>query len=254
MFLLHINIYIVCLLSYQQGHCDFPLTDLGIDQAVKRGHSLKEIHWDYAYSSDLPRASRTAEIILSHSETIFNKDDLMRTALLREISFGVREELPRGTTVYDAKLLVAERQQIPVSEVIDTAETKEQVHRRQVDFIKQLQHHCMNSNHIPTILCVSHGAFIRQFLTTFCPMLPVVSKIGNCSVTIVTVSWPDLPTTDTTADSTTQVIFDTNTENNNNSSSSNTNINNNSSSSSSDTMSTYSFQCHTSIDTANMCL
>lgn len=245
MFLLLINIYIACfLLSYQQGHCDFPLTDLGIDQAVKRGHSLKDIHWDYAYSSDLPRASRTAEIILSHSKTIFNKDDLMKTKLLREISFGVREELPRGTTLYDAKLLVAERQQIPVSEVIDTAESTEQVHSRQVDFIKQLQHHCMNSNHIPTILCVSHGAYIRQFLTIFCPMLPVVSKIGNCSVSIVTVSWPYLPTTtttDTTADSTTQVIFDTNTENNNNSSSS-------------DTMSIYSFQCHTSIDTANMCL
>ena len=245
MFLLHINIYIVCLLSYQQGHCDFPLTDLGIDQAVKRGHSLKEIHWDYAYSSDLPRASRTAEIILSHSETIFNKDDLMRTALLREISFGVREELPRGTTLYDAKLLVAERQQIPVSEVIDTAETKEQVHRRQVDFIKQLQHHCMNSNHIPTILCVSHGAYIRQFLTTFCPMLPVVSKIGNCSVSIVTVTWPDLPTT-TTTDSTTQVIFDTNSVNNNTTYTT--------TSSNSDTVSTYSFQCHTTIDTANMCL
>ena len=245
MFLLHINIYIVCLLSYQQGHCDFPLTDLGIDQAVKRGHSLKEIHWDYAYSSDLPRASRTAEIILSHSETIFNKDDLMKTKLLREISFGVREELPRGTTLYDAKLLVAERQQIPVSEVIDTAETKEQVHRRQVDFIKQLQHHCMNSNHIPTILCVSHGAYIRQFLTTFCPMLPVVSKIGNCSVSIVTVTWPDLPTT-TTTDSTTQVIFDTNSVNNNTTYTT--------TSSNSDTVSTYSFQCHTTIDTANMCL
>ena len=245
MFLLHINIYIACLLSYQQGHCDFPLTDLGIDQAVKRGHSLKNIPWDYAYSSDLPRASRTAEIILSHSETIFNKDDLMKTKLLREISFGVREELPRGTTLYDAKLLVAERQQIPVSEVIDTAETKEQVHSRQVDFIKQLQHHCMNSNHIPTILCVSHGAYIRQFLTTFCPMLPVVSKIGNCSVSIVTVTWPDLPTT-TTTDSTTQVIFDTNSVNNNTTYTT--------TSSNSDTVSTYSFQCHTTIDTANMCL
>jgi broad specificity phosphatase PhoE len=46
-----------------QGQQDSPLTENGILQAKAAAEKLKKIHFDHAFSSDLLRARRTAEII-----------------------------------------------------------------------------------------------------------------------------------------------------------------------------------------------
>lgn len=89
-----------------QGHCDFPLTSEGMKDAYKTGDALSNVLFTKCFASDLDRARITAETILSKSSTTH---DLSITPLLRELSFGVREKLPRGTTVVEAKEIVAKQ-------------------------------------------------------------------------------------------------------------------------------------------------
>lgn len=50
-----------------QGWMDSPLTESGLEVAYLAGLGLREIQFDTAYSSDLLRAKRTAEIILKQN-------------------------------------------------------------------------------------------------------------------------------------------------------------------------------------------
>lgn len=73
-------------LSKIQGWMDSPLTDAGLEIAHLAGLGLKAIQFDVAYSSDLLRAERTAEIILEQNNhkgiPYYSKSNL------REVSFG----------------------------------------------------------------------------------------------------------------------------------------------------------------------
>lgn len=74
-----------------QGHLDSPLSELGIRQAEAVARRLASEHFDAAYSSDLGRASVTAEIIArSHGLQI------TKTPLLREANLGVIQGLTRA--------------------------------------------------------------------------------------------------------------------------------------------------------------
>lgn len=104
----------------------------------------------------------------------------------------MREGLPRGTSVLEALEIKAAQANISVDEVIDTAETLDQVIARQQNFLAQLYddlsdiHHDHSSSD-DAVLCISHGGYIRRFLTQFCGI--TVEKIGNCSVSIIQVTW-----------------------------------------------------------------
>lgn len=52
-------------LNRAQGWSDSPLTDIGKQTAIELGRKLTEVKLDAVYSSDLPRAIQTAELILS---------------------------------------------------------------------------------------------------------------------------------------------------------------------------------------------
>lgn len=73
-------------LNRVQGWVDSPLTEDGLKIATLCGLGLREIDFDVAYSSDLLRAVRTAEVILEQN----NQKEIPYHALknLREISFG----------------------------------------------------------------------------------------------------------------------------------------------------------------------
>lgn len=63
-----------------QGWTDIDLTEKGIEQAREAGKQLKDIHFDYAYSSPLIRASKTLDEILKvlgQSELPVTKDQAM---------------------------------------------------------------------------------------------------------------------------------------------------------------------------------
>jgi broad specificity phosphatase PhoE len=126
---------------------------------------------------------------------------LQVTELIREHSFGVREGLPKGTSEIDARAAVAERLGIPETEVVDMAETSDDVLTRQKKFIQILRVHAnqiakskisgYSSSDKPitlNALCVSHGAFILSFLSNIVGIRS--SKIKNCSISIVTFDLP----------------------------------------------------------------
>lgn len=53
------------LLNRAQGCSDTPLTKTGEQTAMDLGRRLMEVNFDFVYTSDMPRAIRTAELILS---------------------------------------------------------------------------------------------------------------------------------------------------------------------------------------------
>lgn len=141
--------------------------------------------WAKVYTSDLMRAQTTTEHILTHSA---HSTDLIVTKLLREVCFGVREALPRGTSVQEAKTIIAIRESITdISMIHDYAEHDSDVHHRQWLFLNEMLAELstsVNTDIHPKVLVVTHGAFIRLFLKEFC-RITGFDKILNCSVTKV---------------------------------------------------------------------
>jgi len=201
-----------------QGHCDYPLTDLGEQQAIDAGLRLKDMKWDRIYASDLPRALNTCKSILKQSKFKYPENRIMTTYLVRELSFGVREALPRSVSKLEATEIVAKRLGIPVEDVIDTAESTEACRTRQLEFMgvlgREIKHllgtsdddmfslddddddtNNSNSNNRKEpeplrILCVTHGGFIKKFLGFFTPKVTTPTKIGNCALSVVEIEWP----------------------------------------------------------------
>lgn len=62
---------------------NYPLTNLGEEQAVRLAEKLREVQFSSVYSSDMIRARRTAEII-----NLEHKLNINTTELLRERNFG----------------------------------------------------------------------------------------------------------------------------------------------------------------------
>ena len=230
-----------------QGHCDFPLTDRGIKQCGEVGEALQAMSWAKVFSSDLPRTLRTSQILLSKSKK-YNpegREKLSEEVRLREVNFGVKEMLPRETTFEAAVEIVALREGIRREDVVDLTETSSELKIRQHRFLTEtlypeLKSICneaaSSTTAVPTsdptlkgeldgiigressnpkILCVSHGGFIRRFLSNYCDLDYVLSpendnypgasilssvfgirsskliRLSNCSISVVTVEWAE---------------------------------------------------------------
>lgn len=171
------------------------MTPEGEEHSRALGDHLKHKVWTKVYSSDLKRALSSSHNILSKSLTGNYIEQLVETDLLREVHFGVRENLPRGTSVLQALEIKAAQANIPVDDVIDTSETPAQVLARQralIDFLYEdmADGSCASAGEDDhTAICISHGGFIRKFLSNYCDCH--VEKIGNCSVSVVTITWTD---------------------------------------------------------------
>ncbi|CAM9614498.1 unnamed protein product, partial [Ectocarpus fasciculatus] len=118
-----------------QGHQDYDLTPIGINQAVATAIRLRGNTYWQAYSSDLTRASHTAEVILEeHPGT-----NLRKTPLLREFALGAQEGLPRGTTWPRARRMKAEAAGVsPVAYKESLRESPADVHKRAQEFLTGL--------------------------------------------------------------------------------------------------------------------
>lgn len=79
-----------------QGHTDISLNDNGREQALRVSDLLRNYKIDKIYSSDLLRASETAEII----NKCFNLNIILDNRL-REINYGDLEGIPRTTLSQD---------------------------------------------------------------------------------------------------------------------------------------------------------
>eukprot|EP00903_Cladosiphon_okamuranus_P009508 g9060.t1 len=87
-----------------QGHLDYDLTPIGVNQAEITAKRLRGHTYWQTHSSDLRRAYRTAEIILEEHPG----SSLVKTPLLREFGLGAQEGLPRGTTWSKARGMKAQ--------------------------------------------------------------------------------------------------------------------------------------------------
>jgi len=173
-----------------QGHCDYPLTDLGILQAKEVGIGLKDISWDFIYCSDLPRAVHSLDLLLSENTNRSDNMAVVQTELIRELNFGVRESMRRGLSLKEAKEIFAKKNGIAVKDVVDTSESDSDVSIRQIKFLQTVKEEFLSRSSSGEmdrpfkVLCMTHGGFIRRFLRFQCNY-PSPDSIKNCSVSIL---------------------------------------------------------------------
>lgn len=79
-----------------QGWSDVPLNENGIELAKKTAEGMKDISFDYVFSSPLDRAYTTAEIIVGARDLKIEKDDR-----LKEINLASYEGIPKSVVVDD---------------------------------------------------------------------------------------------------------------------------------------------------------
>jgi len=109
-------------------------------------------------------------------------DSIITTDLLREISFGVREALPRGTSIEEAKQIISKRDKVAVETIIDTAESNESSNKRALQFLNLIANDA-DTPSVSTILVLSHGAFLRNLVNKFVELPNKIEKLSNCSIT-----------------------------------------------------------------------
>jgi broad specificity phosphatase PhoE len=177
-----------------QGQCDFPLTSKGQREAAQVGAALADVPFHRYFASDLRRVMHTSEILLStHKHYNAAVDPLRPNPLLRELNFGVREMQHRDVPYEEALRRYAERMNVPVDEVVDAAESLEDVLERQRQFLVDVLHPEVKALSIAPatakVLCVAHGGFIKRFLKKWCGA-DAVDGISNCSINKVLVQWP----------------------------------------------------------------
>jgi len=163
-----------------QGHRDTSLNEQGELQAAltARRLSASAPAFTHVFSSDLRRASATAEMVVRGLPA--PHPDLALDARLREYCFGLREGLPKGTTPEEARALKAAQAGVPPHELEETAETAADVQARIASFTRS----CLvplAAAEPPVVLVVSHGGWIRTFLASV-GELDEVPKVPNCGL------------------------------------------------------------------------
>ncbi|WP_430786529.1 histidine phosphatase family protein [Virgibacillus flavescens] len=149
-----------------QGNSDIPLDNDGRDQAAKLANRLVEEDWDIIYSSDLMRASQTAEAIGGRMD---NKK-IIADRRLREVSGGKIE----GTTEEER----IKKWGVNWRELDMEIESSDKVIERGMYFLEEAVQKHADKN----ILIVSHGSYIKHLLIELLPKLEHES-LHNCSLT-----------------------------------------------------------------------
>ncbi len=166
-----------------QGHKDIPLNDNGIFQAQESAKQFAQIKFDRVFTSDLIRASKTAELLVAEKNLA-----VAATKLLREMTFGkyegykaekFREEL-RDQLAKANKLKGEARFKYRLAEGIETLEEAAQ---RALRFLRETALAYPGE----TILAVSHGGIIRSLLFKLGWIDNFTSwlKIGNLAYVIL---------------------------------------------------------------------
>ncbi len=155
-------------LSICQGQSEGTLSGQGLEQAGKVALRLQNEEFDIAFSSDLKRASKTAEKILEYHPNVQLKLDMR----LRERYFGsLQGQQVQG---YDINDCLPEDAESNLSIVIRHKELFQELYEQYPD-----KH----------ILIVSHGIAKKALLTAVFNLqherLNDLERFGNTSVTII---------------------------------------------------------------------
>lgn len=139
-----------------QGQTDTALNELGINQAQKIAEKFKDVHFDLAFSSDLLRAKRTAEII-----ALEHKLAVQATERLRERKFGSLEGQPGETLKIHSKLMLALNEEARKKiRITPDAENDEEFASRVITFLRETALAYPDQ----TILAATHSGVLRILL------------------------------------------------------------------------------------------
>ena len=139
-----------------QGTFDSSLTDEGIESAKELGKYFKHIKFDLAYSSDLMRAKRTAEVILLERKLAIQTTELLRERDYGEFEGKHNEEYKIVNETLN-KLTDEERYSFKYSKGI---ESDKEIVERFLTFLREVA----IANPGKTIFVVSHGGIMRAVL------------------------------------------------------------------------------------------
>ncbi|KAF1302706.1 histidine phosphatase family protein [Candidatus Enterococcus willemsii] len=173
-----------------QGWSDTPLTDVGEKQAEQVGKGLSEVKFVTAYSSDLGRQRKTAELILKNNE---NKvPELQEHIGFREFFYGGFE----GSTDEEVMQIITEKtgianweevtaDDIAAADDLGLAETTKEVNKRAKEAMTQVIEEAEKLGG-GNVLIVSSGGMIPVLLEAVLPDNYQGENIGNGSVTTLT--------------------------------------------------------------------
>ena len=145
---------------FQGASGDSPLLSESIDILKQLGQHLKKIHFDTIYSSDLPRAVKSAEIIQSQLQS---PCPLKSIPDLREWQLGKLEGLKIATlnAIYPQQIKAFRSNLAQFDTKMFEAESLYSTTQRTIQFIKSLK-----GSTAERILIVGHGANLTASLRT----------------------------------------------------------------------------------------
>ena len=168
----------------QGANGDSPLLASSIQQLEALGQHLSQTHFDAAYSSDLPRAIHTAQILLKQNQ---HPITLQEAPALREWRLGRLE----GRKIMELKALYPEEMRAfrhnlsQFHHNLFDAESLSDTTKRTCDFVKSLK-----GKELDTVLIVGHGANLTASIRTLLGNKPEELRknggLDNASVTILT--------------------------------------------------------------------
>lgn len=150
-----------------QGHSDIPLNKAGIVQGAKVAYRVAQEPWDLIYSSQMKRATKTAEIITE------------KLAMPHFIDQRLRERhggLIEGTTEEERIEKWGKNWQFLDLQL----ESDESVKNRGLAALEDMLVNHPDKN----ILIVSHTALIQQLVYALAPDQPKDVSLVNCSLTV----------------------------------------------------------------------
>ena len=168
---------------FQGAGGDSPLLPESIDTLKVLGQYLSNIPFDEIYSSDLPRAVKSAEIIQSQLQT---QCPLETIPDLREWQLGKLEGLKIATleAIYPQQIKAFRSNLAQFDTRMFEAESLYSTTQRTIQFIKSLK-----GSQAKRVLIVGHGANLTASLRTLLgykePLLRKDGGLANASLTIL---------------------------------------------------------------------
>ena len=173
-----------------QGWCDSPLTEEGCKTACLLRQSFESLKISAVYSSDLPRAYATAEIICQGSHSI-HKDSRIREWCLGSLEGTPARELIN--IIINNSGLKADELNTHLPQVCNTIKTLDKtgmdehfdvITRRLLSFLKDIGNKWLNNN--GKIIVVTHAFVIKTLIHLLdYNRLEDIGAVGNSSVTII---------------------------------------------------------------------
>ena len=171
---------------FQGASGDSPLLEKSIETLKQLGQYLQEIPFDVIYSSDLPRAVTSAQIIQSQLK---DSCPLQKTSLLREWQLGKLEGAKFATlkAIYPEQMYALRSNLAKFDSTMFGAESVYQTTQRTINFVKSLQ-----DQEFEHVLIVGHGANLTASIQTLLgydvPLLRKDGGLTNASVTVLETS------------------------------------------------------------------